>query len=303
MDKKRILAFAAGLAALALTGCGGTSTNSSLYPNVDSDPTINGLSPAKAIGGSFNEESGLAPSASSDTGYLTSAVASTAKPLASLTVGGTIPLGFAPGATLLGLSGGNYLVAKAAPASSTVVFRAGVANGQKGGVVSPIVPSSLKITSPEVGGFSQALAFDSANVGVGAYPNGGYSSAPFTLPFSTTGLHTLVATVSDVDGRSSTTTFSTVVLKPTDAAIEVEITDADGNAIPGATASITGAIAGATAQTTADAQGVVILFAAPGAQTITVTSGTKTTTGTFTLTAAGLSAVDSAGDPLVIAFP
>jgi hypothetical protein len=303
MLRKKLLAFSAGAAVLALAGCGGTTTNSSLYPNSDGDPFISGLSAAKAVGGVYLEESGLSPSIGSNVGYLTTATASTAVPIPAITIGSTIPLGFAPGAFLLGIDSGNNIVGTAAPASSTVVFRAAVTNGQKGGVVTPIVPTSLVLTSPEDATLNKPLTFDSADIGSGAWPNGQYNSAPFTLPFSTSGLHTLKATVSDTAGRTTSTTFETVVLKPSDSAILVEVTDADGNALPGATATITNPVSGATAQTTADAQGVVVLFAAPGSQTVTATKAGKTATGTFTLTAGQLSAVDSTGNPLTVATP
>lgn len=306
MHKNKLLAIAGGLAVLALAGCGGTSTNTNLYPGSDGDPFIAGLSPVKALSGSYNEESGLAPTASSNVGYATTAIASTAVPIPAIKVGSTIPLGWAPGAQLLGITAGDYSVAAAAPASGTVVFRASVTNGQKGGTVTPIVPTSLVLTTPESVGFSKALTFDNPNIGVGSYPNGQYNSAPFTLPFSTTGLHTLVTSVSDTAGKTTTTTFQTIVLKPTDSALLVQITDAAGNAVAGATVSITGTIVGATAQTTTDAQGVAILFAAPGSQTVTATSGSKTATGTFTLTAGKLSAMDqsvSPQAPLAIALP
>jgi hypothetical protein len=126
--------------------------------------------------------------------------------------------------------------------------------------------------------------------------NDTYRSGTFTLPFTTTGLHSLTASVSDTSNATGSTTFDVLVLASTDSAVVVQVVDSDGNPIPGALVSITGTLPGVTAYgatsaapmvSVTDAQGVGIVFAAPGSQKITATSndGSTTTTDTETLTA------------------
>ncbi len=284
-----ILASAGLLTSLILGGCGGaTTTNNGLIATTSADPAVYGLEATGAKTGTLVETSGLGSqddktSGTATTGYLTGAIASTAKILPGIAVNGTVPLGFSPGGAFVD---GSF--ASAAPAGGAVTFRAYASNGQDAASrsVTPIVdPGGVVLTSPEVSGFTQTLVFNSTGIGNGPLANGQYD-ANFTLPFTTTGLHQLVVSIADTSGKKTTTTFESAVVASTDAAVIAQITDLAGNPLPGATATITGQItpsSPATQQTTADAQGVVVLFATPGApdankntNTITVTASKHT---------------------------
>lgn len=272
-------------AAVLLSGCGGATSNQGPAPAAT--PAIYGVNPADGTTGS-----GL-QSSDAKTGYLTGALSSTAAPLE-----GTVPLGFPAAAT-----------SSAAPAGQAgVTFRALVANGNAGNGISGIVGSSLVLTSPEVPGFSQPLTFDLA--GTGNKLNGGqYTTAGFTLPFTTSGVHQFTAVVSDVAGQNTSTTLGVVVVAPTDVALflrrfdtgtkdtktppaEVfksikagDVVQVDGG--PG-----TGVYPAGYTPTTADDNGQVALFTTPGTHTVTEFKPDGTTvvqTSTFTLdaTAAG----------------
>lgn len=294
-------AFAAtSLACVAmLSGCGGASNGTPLLTTPLSGPAVNGLSANDILNnqGTLIELSGLA-SADAQTAYLTGAVASTAKPssVVANAFGGTIPLGFAPDGSF-GVSGSNIGTAVAPGAS--VLFGASISGGNSTTAPIAINPNGVVLTSSEVPGFSQPLKFTASEAQTGPLVAAQYTTAAFKLPFTTTGLHSLVASVSDASGQSSTTTFDTVVLTSTDAAVYAQITDAKGNPLPGATATITGQInpaAPATQQATADDNGVVILFATPGVpdksnntNTITVTAPKHTFADTpVTLTAGAI---------------
>ena len=273
--------LAAGLATLA--GCGGDSAaQNSFGATKAADPAAIGLEPATAIGAAantdFRELSGLG-TPDGTTAYVTAATASTASVLTAFASGTTIPLGFAPGGHFLD----DKYYGAVAPGAS-VVFRAALVNGQSSsGTVTAIDPSKVVLTTPEVAGFSLPLTFTRSNNGPLA--NASYTTAPFTVPFTTSGLHTFVLTVGDTSGKITTTTYTVVVLKPTDSVVIAQLVDAKGNGLAGATATITNPMGGVTGQGTSDAQGVVILFTSPGAQTITAKSGTLTTTSNVTLTA------------------
>lgn len=246
----------------ALTGCGGASNNAGPAPAAT--PTIYGVNPATTAAGSSLQ------SADAKTGYLTGAVSTTAK---ALELGGTIPFGFAAG----GLNADAKTVSVAAPVGASVAFRTLIANGNAGNGISAIVPSSVVLTSPEVTGFSQPLTFDGAGVTLN---DGQYTTAAFPLPFTTSGIHQFTAAVADVAGQSSSTTLGVVVLSPTDSGIFASVTPSVPSALPAkttatvisATATITNPVTGATAQPTPDDQGNIILFTAPGSQTVSVTA-------------------------------
>ncbi len=288
-----ILASASVLTSLLLGGCGGaTTTNNGLIPTPAADPAVYGLEATGARTGTLEETSGLG-SQDGTTGYLTGATASTAKVLPSIAVNGTIPLGFAPGGAFVD---GSF--AAAAPAGGAVTFRAYASNGQDANsrTVTPIVdPGGVILTSPEVPGFTQTLVFNSTGIGNGPLANGQYA-ANFTLPFTTTGLHQLVVSIADTSGKKTTTNFESAVVTSTDAAVIAQIMDAKGNPLQGATATITGQItptSPATQQATADAQGVVALFATPGAPDANKNTNTITVTAsghTFATTAVSLAA-------------
>ncbi len=294
---------AAGLALAAiLSGCGGPSNSTGILPTATATPAVEGIDPGAEIQlGDVYEDSGFATT-DAKTGYLTGAVASTAKPLAPIanTFNGTIPLGFSPGGTFATTGGPT---GAAVSASASVIFGATIANGTSGSSPSAIVPSSVILTSPEVSGFSQALKFTFTNNQTGPLANAQYTTGAFTLPFNTPGLHTVRVAVSDQAGASSTTDFEVVVVNSTtvalyasnitpDATITADNKTGTAQAInPGDTATITGAVEGAKAQTTADSNGIVILFAAPGKQTFSVTDAGKTVTQTVDLSKAAGTAV------------
>jgi hypothetical protein len=291
----RGMLVAGGLTALlsGVAGCGGTTYNGNTLGGIQSaTPAAYGLEAFNAVNAADNtgflEVSGLA-SADGQTAYATAAVDSTATPLSGLSVGGKIPLGFTPGGQFADskLYGG---VAAGAP----VVFRVALSNGQNSTTTIPINPSSVVLTSPEAAGFTQSFTFNSA-LTTGPLSNALYTTPTFNLPFATTGLHSLTVAVADTSGQSSTTTYAVPVIAPANAGVLAQVVDAKGNPIPGATATITGAVAGA-AQPISDAQGVVILFAAPGTQTITV-NGKATN---VTLTAGQLLDTTADNSPLTV---
>lgn len=276
-----LTALAAGFALLA-AGCGGTKTfNNTLRATLPSTPTAYGLeATAFANGVDTIEVSGLSSAAGSP--YLTAATASTAVPISTQAgAEGTIPLGFAPGGKYL-----NSVFPAAVAPGASVQFRASISNGvdTKTNLSVPINPNGVVLTSSEVAGFSQALSFapDTSNQ---AFANATYSTGTFTLPFTTTGLHSLTVSVTDQENTTTTTTYDVAVVGPSDAAVVAELVDSKGNAVTGATATITNPVTGARAQTTSDDNGVVVLFAAPGAETISATKGALTGTDTQTLVA------------------
>ena len=277
--------LASSATAVILAGCGGgaSTNNNNLSPVTPSTPTIYGIEPVGQIaGGELFETSGFG-TADLSTGYVTGAVASTAQPPSSIRTNGTIPLGFAPGSQYIDLSYGTAVLTGA-----PVIFRSYISNGNDaGGKLLAIVPSSVKLTSPELPAFSQPMTFTS--VFNGPLANGQYTTSTFTLPFSTVGLHTVVSSVSDITPQTTTTTFKVAVVSPATACVVAQIVDADGSPVVGATASITGEVAGASQQATSDALGVVVLFATPvaGGNKITVTKGALTGTDTQTLTGGG----------------
>lgn len=286
--KKQMKLAAAGVfgaIAVVLSGCGGTTTSSNaLFPTPASSPAIYGLEATAAnVDGEYFETSGLAPASgpSAAVPIATAAIASNAVPIPALQVNGTIPLGFSPGGQYI-----NAVIAGAGAPGESVVFGVDISNGvdPKTGKVIPINPTGVTLTSPEVGGFTQSLLFNAPLTGPLA--NDTYRTNAFTLPFTTTGLHQLTGTVADAELNVKTTTFDTVVLKPSDSGVLVQIQDANGN-VAGATVSITGALAGAAAYNSTktaptvsvtDTQGIAIVFAAPGKQTITVTGPSGGTT-------------------------
>ena len=280
-----LLAGLGASAAILLSGCGGATNNASPAPAAT--PTIYGINPTTGETGS-----GL-QSSDAKAGYLTGALSSTAKPLE-----GAVPLGFPAGGFF---PNGTTASSAVTTGQASVVFRALIANGNAGNGISAIVPSSVVLTSPEVTGFTQPLTFDSSGVANG--PNDGqYASAPFTLPFTTSGIHQLTAAVSDASGQSTSTTFGVVVVAPANVALFLQsftiavaatataaATTTTMAITPGDTVTIdggpgTGVYPTGYAATTADAQGTVVLFTTPGTHTVTETKGTTVVqTATFTI--------------------
>jgi hypothetical protein len=282
MVRRRTVAGAAllvaGIGALSVGGCGGAKTYGSSYGTSQAaTPVAYGLEAYGAVSftgtNRYVELSGLG-SPDGTTAYATAAVTSTATALPGLTsYTGTIPVGFAPGSVFA--DGKSY---GAVTPGTQVVFRVAVGNGQtSGGTVPAIVPSSVVLTTPENPSFQEAFTFKSGATS-GPLANALYITPTFTLPFTTTGLHVFVVTVADTSGQSSATTYAVPVLANGDAAVLVQVGSQVSQNPPityplgGATLSITNPIAGAQAQSTADSQGVAVLFASPGQQTITVQS-------------------------------
>jgi len=275
--------FATGVAAafaVALSGCGGDKVNPNVFGNIpDTTPAVYGLDPFNNSLGVYGADSSLVTT--DETGaFATAATASNSTIASTIAVGGTVPFGFAPGGAT-----SNGTLGHAVTPGTNVVFRAALANGTQSGKNVPIVPSSVTLTSPEagLGAFSQALSFNDPKGGI--VPSATYRSGTFTLPFTTTGLHTLRVNVSDTAGRTTFTDFGVVVLAGTDAAMLAQVTDTDGvTPIAGATV----ALQGTSVTGTTDAAGMVLLFAPAGTYTVSVTSDTATFTTTETLTAGTL---------------
>jgi len=295
--------------AAVLSGCGGASTSSSsLAPTPDSGPVIYGLNAQAAVGGTFQEASGLG-SSGTQVGVLTGATKYTtdsgAAPLPAYTSNFStgIPLGFA--------TGGVYITGPVGAALPTtdagaVVFRTYISTGAKGGNTVDLDTNSVVLTSSEAAGFSQKLTFDGAGIGTGALGQGQYTTGSFALPaaLATTGVHSLTASVADVNGQKSHTDFAFVEVSPSDVALFLQnfIVAAPTTKNPAATAAsaitagntvtIDGSAgigtypSGYTA-TTADAQGTVVLFTTPGVHTVTETDpkGAVVQTSTFTVAA------------------
>ena len=296
-----------------LNGCGGATTNQSQFPTTPSGPTIYGVQLPIGSATQMGETSGYgAPDYS--VGYVTGAVASNAKPPIGIARqnNGTIPFGF--------FAGGEYIdgsFGAAAAPGAQVAFAVDISNGNDAsGHLIPINPSSVTVSnipsgSPDLPAadagitFSQPLHFQfpvtGGTVPVGPFSNCTYTTNSFTLPFSTTGLHGSRATVADTKGNTSFTDFYTLVLAPSDSAVLVQVVDAAG-AVPGAVVSITNALPGVTAynppsgqpaESVTDSQGIAIVFASPGSQTISVTDSAKSESGNDTQTLVGGQVLDS----------
>lgn len=293
-----------GVVAAAISGCGGASTNNNpIVATPDSGPVIYGQSALAIINGStiqgetsgltFTPDSGKAEAALvAATGYKTVAGSG---PLPSYQASFPpigIPTGFSPGGAYY--NNATSIVNAAVPTTyaGNLVFGAYISTGVRSGLPVDLNTGSVVLTSSESSTFSEQLAFD-PTFGSGVLAQSQYKTAAFPLPafMQTTGLHNLHASVSDVDGQSSATDFSVVSLAPADSAalVTVNFTNSSKQTAPvaGAVATITGALPSVAAYkdsaaptgadalpiTTsyADAQGSVLLFAAPGPQTVTVT--------------------------------
>jgi len=286
-----LAAFGASAAAI-LSGCGGASTNTGRATTV-ATPTVYGINVATASAGSGIEFPVTTPATATTgavtttTGGIVGALSTTATALE-----GALPLGFPAGAAESDLSVG-VAVAASQPG---VVFRALIANGNVANTSGAITGATL--TSPEVTGFTQTLTF--TGVGSGPVGSAGYTSPAFTLPFTTSGIHQLNATVTDEGGQSSTTTLGVVVVAPTDVALVLSsfdtgkmsvatatvpaaeifnpITSGDIVTIDGGTGTgVYPTSYNATTASTADANGpngagAVFLFTTPGTHTITETT-------------------------------
>lgn len=335
-----------GIAAMALSGCGGASTGGAAgIATPNSGPVIYGVDAlALDIGTQpTGETSGLSFSPATVSNGVTTTTPTRiiigATAYKTLTGVGPLPVyqglfpnkgtGSSAGVPLgFGPSGSYYnnkTTALALPTNyaGALTFGAFTSNGAQKGSPVLLNTSSAVLTSTESPSFSQPMTFD-PNYGNSFLTYGAYKTAAFPMPafLTTTGLHNLRASISDVGNpvQSSQTDFSVLSLAPADSAalVQLNYTNADpkdpagaavGTVMPifGATATITNPITtvaaykdatGATGATGlplttsySDAQGVVILFAPPGAQTVTVNgpnpfNSAQTVTGTITLTLA-----------------
>jgi hypothetical protein len=275
-----LAALACGLVA-AIAGCGGSSKSSTGPSSGTALPVALGRQTTGATKGF--EVSGLGlntpnPSQTSanpaltDTAYLTFAFASNSTPL-----GGAVLLGY------LGLSpAGAYIDQATAqnpitpptigPSAANVFFRARIALGTdpNTGQQIPIRPNGVVLTTPEagLGAFSEVMSNTTynANTAAGPFSAAEYVTPPFTLPFTTPGVHILRVTETDAENNAPHTDFAVIVLDNATAAVVTTIPAT-------ATATITGPAAPQfytstpANPTTAfpDNQGVVVLFATPGA--------------------------------------
>lgn len=304
-----------------LSGCGGATTSKSLQPFVPSGPTVYGVQLPIGTATQAGETSGFG-SPDFLTGYITGAIASNAKPPVGIASAnnGTIPLGF--------FAGGEYInnaIGAAATPGSQVIFAVDISNGNdaKGNLIT-INPNAVFLTNIPAGqpdlpaidagiNFNQQLHFKfplasgPGGVPVGPFSNCAYTTNSFALPFNTTGLHGARVTVADTAGNNSFTDFYTLVLANTDSAVLVQVVSPSPGPgippppVPGATVSITNALPGVTAyeppagqptESVTDKQGIAILFASPGSQTINV-AGPNSESGSDTETLTGGQVLDS----------
>lgn len=309
MNKKRTFSLAAvgalGAATLLLSGCGGNSFSKQTFGNyAEVVPVAYGLEPIAINPNLQNtiasyELSGLG-SPDGKTAYLTAATAFTivtnsggaALPVnvnTHVDANGLplsppeLPYGFSTGGVYIDKAAGAGVPATAAVSGASVTFRAALANGVANNATPPIASATLTSTDPQWTLGTLPMTFN--NVGGGPLANATYvtgtsgNPTPFALPF-TAGLHSVVVTVTDVVGRVTATTFAIPVVDAANSAVQANIvaTVPDGSAkgttatLLSASAAITAPTAGATPQSTVDAQNNVVLFAAPGTQTITATA-------------------------------
>lgn len=296
--------------AAVLSGCGGASTSTSpLAATPDSGPVIYGLNAQGAVGGTFQEASGLGftDAGGAQAAVLTSAAKYTtdsgAGPLPAYTTNFStgIPLGFP---TSGGYVTGQPSMALPTTSVGAVVFRAYISTGAKGGNKVDLDSNSVVLTSAEATGFSQKLNFDQAGIGSGPLGQGQYTTGTFALPaaLATTGLHSVSVALADVNGQRSHTDFVFAELAPGDVALYLQnfdtgTKDKNGNEVfnpiaAGDTVTLDGGAGIGVyptgyAATTADAQGTVVLFTTPGTHTVTETNakGVVVQTSTFTVAA------------------
>jgi hypothetical protein len=265
---------------------------------------------------------------------------------------GKVPLGFSgmTGASGLGATvgtGGQYIDANTAATSAipsavtpgtSVVFRAAISNGIDSGSRStvPITYNGVTLSSTDPQWTLGSLPMTFNYLSTGPFANATYvtgtpvssgqgTPTPFVLPFTTTGVHTLVLTVSDDAGQQTATTFAIPVVKPSDVALLIQNVDtgtqdstdpkhpkevfqavsAGDTVIVDGGAGI-GAYPTGFTPTIADSQGTVIFFVTPGTHTIvdtnvvpaTAKAAAVTTVTTETITipasAAGTTIIDPA---------
>ncbi len=206
---------------------------------------------------------------------------------------GILPLGFSTGGLYTDASnqtGAAKATVTSVNPGASVIFRAALTNGTSSDNTSPgIAGATLTSTDSQfasIPGLTAGLPM-TLNVVGGAFSSATYATGtngtatPFTIPAgTTTGLHTVVVSVSDSEGRTTATTFEFPVVGAADSAAFLTLSPTPASAttsasIISATATITNPLAGITSQTTADAQNNLLFFAAPGTQTVTVTANVQ----------------------------
>lgn len=339
MHKKQTLSIgigALGAAAVLLSGCGGSSFQKNTFGNyVNTVPAAFGLEAVAANanlqknlnGALFFETSGLGSvdgkaaflTAATDFAIVTATDGSKLAQNVDPSATGKVPLGYSAGGTYIDANGGNGVAPTAVATGASAVFRAALANGISANNTPGISASGNTLTSTDPEWTLGTLPLTFAPVVGGPFSNATYvtgtngTATPFTVPFKTSGVHTVLVTVADDAGRSTATTFSIPFVAAGNVALFLQnITpdNADGTAgktaqpIPaGDTVTIDGgpgigvypatgynaATGSPSAPTIADGQGTVVLFTTPGAHKIvdasTNAKGVVTTT-TQTITVA-----------------
>lgn len=319
-------------AALLLGGCGGSSFQTKTFgPPTPAGPAAYGLQgtaanpaiTAQTGGPFFVEVSGLGSPDGAKV-YLTAAtdfqVISGAGPLSDVDPNktGKVPLGFSTGGQYIdSLTGGDTVATPEAVAPGTpVVFRASISNGiSADGKSIPIKYDGVTLSSadPQWTLGTLPMTFNFTNSGPlanGTYvtgqpvTTGNGTPVPFTLPFTTTGLHSLTVSVTDDNGQQTKTIYTIPVAQPSEVTVFAQNIDTGTKGQDGKEAfqtfeagdkvSISNPVAGTQAEATADQQGTVVLFTTPGAQTLTYRSADGGTTYTQPL------ALDNAAGTTVI---
>lgn len=319
MNKRRTFAShsgigALGAAAMLLAGCGGSSFQKNTFGNyANTLPAAYGIEPTAAspnLQGPntlFLETSGLG-SADSKTAYLTGALDFTAlkNPDNSTLINnidpngtGKIPLGFSAGGSYIDAAAGTPAAVSAVQTGTSIVFRAALANGVSANNAPPISSNGVTLSSADPEWTLGTLPMIFPNDGItGPLVNATYATGtgttvtPFTLPFTSSGIHTVIVTVADDAGRQTATTFGIPVVKPTDVALFLQsftiavaatattkATTSTNPIMPDDTVTIDGGPGIGTypakfPATTADAQGTVVLFTPPGTHTVTESDST-----------------------------
>lgn len=309
--QKSSLAGIGALSAVAiiLSGCGGTTFSKNTFANYPNTlPAAYGIEPVvastnlQAVTTLANlETSGLA-SADSTTPYLTGALdfaivtnVNSAKIADSIDPSktGKVPLGYSTGGAFLA---GATPAPTAVVTGTSVVFRAALANGIADNTAASInsTGNTLSSADPEWTLGTLPLTFNVIKTGPlanGTYVTGtGGNAVPFALPFKTSGIHTVIVTVADAAGRVTATTFGMPVVTPANVALFAQNITADGQTgtpmaaaiTPGDTVTIDGGAGLGTypagySATTADTQGTVVFFIAPGTHTLVETNVTPAT--------------------------
>ena len=363
--------LAAAGAAFLLNGCGGGSFSKNSFGTYQNAvPAAYGIEGTASngnisgpLGGPFFYETSGIGSADGKTAYLTTAsdFAILQNPnKAALLTGvdpngiGKVPLGFSGTIGIAGTAGGyidaNTAAAPAIPSAvapgASVVFRAAISNGISSSTQStiPITYNGVSLSSTDPQWTLGTLPLTFNYLKIGPFANATYATGtpvqtdqgtpiPFTIPFTSTGIHTVVLTVADDGGQQTTTTFAIPVVASTDVALLIQnmdtgTKDSKGKAVfqsitAGDTVTVDGGagigsypatgynfVVGDPAKvsqpTIADLQGSVIFFVTPGTHTIvdtTAVPATKTTPATTAVisetitvpaTAAGTTIIDPA---------